>query len=230
LVLAFRDGRTYFPERGERDMDLLARYRLFDTSLVSDALDDHGFDGVIQGLAPAHTDFTAVGRARPMRFERVGGGRREEATNFPYAMLERLAADEVFVIDGVDDCSAWGGNASKLAAAAGLAGVVVDGGYRDVPDLRTEDLPVFGATPTPQTGQRRVRVESVGDPIEVRGVTVEAGDVVVADATGVVVVPQAEAAAVADTAEATLGEERLLEAKIDAGATVADLRDDAHEF
>jgi 4-hydroxy-4-methyl-2-oxoglutarate aldolase len=75
-----------------------------------------------------------------------------------------------------------------------------------------------------------VRVESVGDPIEVRGVTVEAGDVVVADATGVVVVPQAEAAAVADTAEATLGEERLLEAKIDAGAAVADLRDDAHEF
>lgn len=211
-------------------MDLLDRYRLFDTSLVSDALDAHGHDGVIQGLAPAHPDFVAVGRANPMRFERVEGGRREAATNFPYAMLDRLAADEVFVIDGVDDCSAWGGNASKLAAAAGLAGVVVDGGYRDVPDLRAEGLPVFGATPTPQTGQRRVTVEGVGEAVEIRGVTVEPGDVVVADATGVVVVPADEAEAVADTAEATLGEELLLEAKIDAGASVADLRDDAHEF
>jgi regulator of RNase E activity RraA len=210
-------------------MDLLARYRLFDTSLVSDALDSHGIDGVIQGLAPAHPDFAAVGRARPMRFERVENP-SGEATNFPYAMLERLAPDDVFVIDGVEDCSAWGGNASELAAAADLAGVVVDGGFRDVPDLRDAGLPVFGATPTPQTGQRRVRVESVDEPIAVRGVTVDPDDVVVADATGVVVVPAAEAEAVADTAESALAEELLLEEKIGAGASVADLRGDDHEF
>jgi regulator of RNase E activity RraA len=210
-------------------MDLLARYRLFDTSVVSDALDDYGIDGVIQGLAPANPAFTAVGRARPMRFERVDDP-DGTATNFPYAMLERLASDDVFVVDGVEDCSAWGGNASELAAAAGLAGVVVDGGYRDVPDVRESSVPVFGATPTPRTGQRRVRVESVDDPVEIRGVGVEPDDVVVADATGVVVVPSGVAADVADAAEAALAEELLLEEKIAAGASVADLRGDAHEF
>lgn len=208
-------------------MDLLARYRTFDTSVVSDALDQHGIDGVVRGLEPAHSDFTAVGRARPLRFERANG---DEGTNFPYAMLEALAPDRVFVIDGVDDASAWGGNASKLAAGAGLAGVVVDGGFRDVPDVREVGVPVFGATRTPTTGQGRVRVAGVDEPVTVRGVTVAPGDVVVADATGVVVVPEGEAVAVADTAEGILGEELLLERKIDAGATVADLRDDDHEF
>jgi regulator of RNase E activity RraA len=210
-------------------MDLLARYRSFDTSLLSDALDDHGLDGVIRGLEPADPGFVAVGRARPMRFERVGDP-DGTATNFPYAMLERLAPDDVFVVDGVEDCSAWGGNASRLADAAGLSGVVVDGGYRDVPDVRDAGVPVFGSTPTPRTGQRRVRVESVDDPVEIRGVTVAPGDVVVADATGVVVVPADDAEAVADTAEAALAEELLLAEKIAAGASVADLRGDDHEF
>ena len=203
-------------------------FRLFDTSIVSDALDDHGIDGVITGIEPAHTSQRAVGRAYTMRFERVD---EPGETNFPFAMLHELAADRVLAIDGVGpDLSCWGGNASRLAANAGVSGVVVNGGYRDVPEIREGGFPVFARGPTPKTGQRRVTVEGVGEPIEVDGVTVAPGDVIVADATGVVVVPADEAAAVAETAESILGEELLLEAKIDAGATVADLERDGHAF
>lgn len=208
-------------------MDLLARYRALDTGIVSDALDQHDVDGVIQGLRPAHPDHVAVGYARPMRFERV---ETDDATNFPYAMLERLDDDRVFVIDSDEEVSSWGGNASKLADVAGLAGVVVDGAYRDAPDVRRTAVGVFGAARTPKTGQRRVRIATVDDPVTVRGVTVHADDVVVADATGVVVVPRERAEAVADTAETILGEELLLERKIASGATIDDLRADDHEF
>ena len=209
-------------------MELLARYRTFDTGIVADALDEHGIDGVVQGLTPASLDHAAVGRARPMRFERVESV--EEGTNFPYAMLSELAADRVFVVDAADDASAWGGNASKLAAQAGLAGVVVNGAFRDVTEVCDVGVPVFGATRTPKTGQGRLHVDAVDEPVTVRGGDVAPEDVVVADATGVVVVPADEADAVADTAERILGEELLLEEKIRAGATVSDLRDDAHEF
>lgn len=204
-------------------------FRLFDTSVVSDALDERGVDGVVTGLPPAHPDHAAVGRAHTIRFERVDDPGSE--TNFPFAMLNELAADRVLVVDGAGpDLSCWGGNASLLAANAGVNGVVVDGGFRDAPDVREGPVPVFARSPTPKTGQRRVSIEVVGDPVEIDGVTVAPDDVVVADATGVVVVPADEAAAVADAAEEILAEELLLEEKIANGATVADLQQDGHAF
>lgn len=203
--------------------------RACDTSVVADALDAHGIDGVATGIPPAHPEWSAVGPAHTLRL--VEADDPGEGTNFPFAMLGELAADTVLVIEGADPTvSCWGGNASRLAAAAGVAGVVVDGGFRDVPEVREGSFPVFGRQPTPRTGQRRLAVEGIGDAVEIDGIAVEPGDVVVADATGVVVVPAEEAAAVASTAEEILAEERLLEAKIDAGASVADLRAEDHDF
>jgi regulator of RNase E activity RraA len=203
--------------------DLLARYRSFETSVVSDALDDHGIDGVVDGISHAGGDPPAAGYARPVQFERAPGG---EATNFPHAMLSAVGVEDVLVVSGVGPAiSCWGGNASRLAANAGAAGVVVDGGFRDVPELRDEALPVFGAAPTPRSGQRRVRVAATDEPVTAGGVRVAPDDVVVADETGVVVVPADRAAAVADTAADLADAERDLEAAIDDGATVDDLRD-----
>lgn len=203
-------------------------YRAFDTSIVSDALDEHDIDGVITGIRPVDPTFRATGRALPMRFEAVN---TETDTNFPFAMLEELEAGYVPVIDGVGtDCSCWGGRASQLAANAGVNGVVVDGGYRDVDDIRNGSFPVFGRAPTPRTGQRRVRVAATGEPVTIDGVTVAPDDLVIADATGIVVVPSDTASAVADTADDLLAEELLLERKIDRGATVDDLRQEGRSF
>lgn len=204
-------------------------YELFDASIVSDALDRHDIDGVITGLPPAHSGQSTVGRAHTMTLREAA--EQGEETNFPYAMLHELQEDRVLVLDGAGpEISCWGGNASKLAANAGVNGVVVDGGYRDVPEIREGAFPVFGRAPTPKSGQRRVVVEGIGEPVEIGGVTVAPDDLIVADATGVVVVPADSVGAVADTAEAILREELLVEAKIDAGATVPDLERNDHEF
>ena len=214
------------------------------TSVVSDALDAHVPDaartpgddgappavggGVLHGRPPAQPDHRAAGRARPLRFERASG---DGPTNFPFAMLEAPSAGEVVLIDGVAGVSSWGAMASRLAEAAGVAGLVVArGGYRDVPEVRAGSFPVFAGTATPHSGKRRVRVVSTDAPVTVDGVRVAPGDVVVADATGVVVVPRAVEDAVAETAGALLEEEAALEAAVDAGATVEDLRADGREF
>lgn len=209
--------------------DPVDAYRAFDTSLVSDALDEHGIEGVINGLAPASPTLTAVGRAHTMRFERTDEpGQR---TDFPYAMLNELVTDRVLVIDGVGPAlSCWGGNASRLAANAGMNGVVINGGYRDVSDIRDGTFPVFGRAPTPKSGQQRITVAEIGVPLEIDGVTVRPDDLLIADATGIVVVPADDAEAVAETAEETLAEEVVVEEKIANGASVADLQNDDHEF
>lgn len=199
------------------------------TSVVSDALDRIDLDAerVVTGLAPADPDWHAAGRALPLRFEPVADP--GEPTNFPFAMLEAMAPDAVFVIDGAaPDLSCWGGLASRLAAQAGMAGVVVDGGFRDVPEVRRSDLPVFGRQPTPKSSQRRVEVAAVGDPVTVDGVSVEADDVVVADATGVVVVPGDDVEEVAAAATTILEEESTLDDEIASGLDLETL-EERHE-
>ena len=117
-----------------------------------------------------------------------------------------------------------------LAANAGVNGVVINGGCRDIAEIRESDLPVFSTGHTPRTGQRRVRVSSVDEPITVSGIDVSSGDIVVADATGVVVVPRDVAGEVLQTADEIFSREALLEAKIENGASVDDLQKKQYEF
>jgi regulator of RNase E activity RraA len=199
-----------------------------DTSLVSDAMDEHGLDGVMTGIPSAAPGHRAVGRARPLRFERA---RSEGTTNFPLAMLETLAAGEVLVIRGVSpDVSCWGGQASRLAENAGVEGVVIDGGFRDVPEVREGSFPVFGRRPTPRSGQRRVRVAATDEAVTVDGVRVQPGDTVVADATGVVVVPAEHEERVAETATGLLESESDLAERVAAGETLDSIREDHEQF
>jgi len=81
--------------------------------------------------------------------------------------------------------------------ARGCAGVVVDGGVRDVAYLRQIDLPIMARYRTPAQAIGRWRVTNRQVPITVRGaledsVTVNPGDIIVADDDGVIVVPQGD--------------------------------------
>jgi 4-hydroxy-4-methyl-2-oxoglutarate aldolase len=80
--------------------------------------------------------------------------------------------------------------------ARGCAGVVVDGGVRDLAFLQTIKLPVMARYRTPAQAIGRWRVTESQVPIQVQGaledrVTVSAGDIVVADDDGVIIVPTA---------------------------------------
>jgi regulator of RNase E activity RraA len=208
--------------------DTVERYRAATATVVSDALDAHGIDGVIGGIDPAHPEHVAVGRAIPVRMERV---ETDEHTNFPRALFEAFEAGGTFVVASpTDRLSCWGALASRLADRAGMGGIVIDGGFRDYTEIRERAFGVFGADTTPRSGQKRLRVAAVGDPVEVDDVEVAAGDVVVADGTGIAVVPEREAAAVADTVEGILEKEAALDRKVADGYTAAELLEEYDGF
>jgi 4-hydroxy-4-methyl-2-oxoglutarate aldolase len=99
-------------------------------------------------------------------------------------------AGSVLVIDvgRVPDRGYWGEVLTTAAEAAGLAGLVIDGGVRDVAALEAHGFPVFSST-IALTGASKDQRGTVGRPVKVGGVTVAQGDWVVGDVDGVTIIP-----------------------------------------
>lgn len=85
----------------------------------------------------------------------------------------------------------WGELLSTAARARGATGCLTDGLVRDTKAIRKMGFPVFNGGIAPLDSKGRGKVADIDVPIECAGVRVESGDLVVGDADGVVVVPQA---------------------------------------
>ena len=107
-----------------------------------------------------------------------------------HAAIYRAQAGSVIVVDtgGDVDYAVAGGNVLAVAQRRGIAGFVVDGVIRDLAEAREIGFPVFARGVIPIPGGKSV-VTPHNQPIRCGGVAVSAGDIVVADEEGVVVVP-----------------------------------------
>lgn len=109
-----------------------------------------------------------------------------------HVAMERAPRGSVLVV-GTDDFIAgyWGEVLTVAAEAAGVVGLVIDGGVRDVAAMTRRQFPVF-ARGISVRGTVKASAPSVGKPIDFGGVRVCHGDLVVADEDGVVVLPANE--------------------------------------
>jgi len=108
-----------------------------------------------------------------------------------------------------------------MARNGGVVALVTDGVVRDAAGIRDIGVPMFASGITPNSCARS-GPGRVGLPVVCGGVAVSAGDVLVGDADGVVVVPRAQLAAVVARLEQVLAAERALQARIADGLTHMD--------
>lgn len=97
----------------------------------------------------------------------------------------------VIGIEGSDpNVAVWGGLMTAGAVARNLAGAILDAGLRDVTEIKRDfGFPVFSRTISPGTTVGRYKTEALNVPVQCGGILVRPGDLIVADADGVVVVP-----------------------------------------
>ena len=106
--------------------------------------------------------------------------------------VEQANPGDVLVVDGHGYIAGyWGEILTVAAQARGIAGLVIDGGVRDLAALEKRKFPVF-ARGIAMRAAVKLHAPSVGEPIVIADVAIARGDLIVADADGVVAIPQAQ--------------------------------------
>jgi regulator of RNase E activity RraA len=129
---------------------------------------------------------------------------KKEENKDPEALSGMLAAIDsggtgsvyVMKVEDGQDIAGMGGLMGTAMFSRGFAGAVIDGGVRDLPQLKRIGFPVYATGVVPSTSVSHYRFGGVNLPLEIDGTHVEANDIIVADQDGVVVVPRAHAAEV----------------------------------
>ncbi|MCO7202643.1 fumarylacetoacetate hydrolase family protein [Microbacterium sp. CnD16-F] len=188
------------------DPELRAKLERAPVAGLSQQLRKRGLNNVtIDGVRPLHPGAKLVGLARTLRFvpnredlfDSHGGGYNAQKRAF-----DAVGEGEVIVVEarGESGSGTLGDILAIRAHARGAAGIVTDGGVRDVDAVSAVGIPVYTAGAHPAVLGRRHVPWDADVTIACGGTTVQPGDILVGDADGVIVIPPALAAEVVDAA------------------------------
>ncbi len=194
-----------------KPVDIIEQLLELDTCAVSDALDSLSLPPAVTGISPLTVQRKLAGRVVTVL---LGPGKPQITAprHLGTAAIEAAHEGDVVVIEhssGVE-CAGWGGVLSVGAQLKGIAGVIIDGPARDIDEARALDFPVYGRSPISRTARGRVYEQDFNCRIHVAGVTVNPGDYVLADASGVVFISAVDAEAVLRRARRVAERERLM--------------------
>ncbi len=184
---------------GHRELDrgVLEALRRYDSPTLSNAIEtfdvrprDEGFASMeIRCLFPDLG--VMVGYAATATIRARGRGEGAGDHSRLWALVRSLPEPRVVVVQDLDDPpghgALWGEVQSSIYKALGCAGAVTDGCVRDLKEVRDMGFHFFASGPG--VSHAYVRLESVGDPVHVGGLTVRPGDLIHADQHGVLLVP-----------------------------------------
>jgi 3-hexulose-6-phosphate synthase/6-phospho-3-hexuloisomerase len=179
---------------------------------VTDAMHRKGAMG---GIVSVCGDVKAVGKA--VTVQTFAGDWAK-----PVEAIDIAQPGDIIVInnDGGKHVAPWGELATESCRVRGIAGIVIDGAVRDVDDIRKMKFPLFATATCPNAGEPKGFGE-INAEIRCCGQFVRPGDWIIADESGVVVIPKERAYEIARRAlEVRKNEERIRE-EITRGSTLA---------
>ena len=201
-------------------------------AMFSDALDAIGLRNQVMSplIKPLENKFTIIGFASTLQFIESADFNPDD----PYAeaidFIDALAPSQCVVIaTGMGLKSAfWGELFSTAARGRGATGVICDGPVRDTVKIREIGFPTFSNGTRPEDYKGRMRIDSSGQPIMCAGVSVSAGDLIIADEDGVVVVPSERIDEVVHLTNHRASQENLVLRELQQGSRIREVWDKYH--
>ena len=197
------------------DKRLIEKFYEIPVATISDAMDR--FNTMDSGIKPLFGEVKICGPAVTVR-EMVG------CNIMIHKAIEVAKEGDVIVVDGRGhkDTALGGWIICLNAKVRGVAGIVVDGAWRDTCDIRRAKYPVFARAVVPN-GPHKGYPGDVNVQIQCGGVSVNPGDIIVGDDDGVVVVPQEKAKAVLERACEIMKKEEDVKKKVLEGGLTVDI-------
>lgn len=203
--------------------DNAARAARLDTASLSDALDRCGIPGQCLGIKPLQSSFRLAGRAFTVRYCAIDPVNPGTVGDY----IDDVPPGAVVVLDngGRPDATVWGDILTMVASRKGIAGTVIEGACRDVSLAIEIGYPMFSRHFTMRTGKDRVQVDELNGGVSVGNIRINAGDLVVGDADGVLCIPAALEEKVLAIAEEIQSVEERIRFEVKAGGTLKQARE-----
>jgi len=204
--------KTLLFKRAQKEEEIIKIFQKVSTPNISDAMHRKGEIKNLLKITPEEVKL--IGKALTVRTYPGDWAKPVEA-------IDRAKEGEVIVIDaGGVEPAVWGELATHSALEKKLAGVVIDGAIRDVPEIIKLKFPAYAKIITPTAGEPRGFGE-IGIPVHIGGITVLSGDWVVGDGDGIMVIPQNKAVEIANRAMDVLERENRIREEIKEGGTLS---------
>ncbi|MDR2869540.1 MAG: hypothetical protein LBV04_03735 [Deferribacteraceae bacterium] len=199
--------------------EVFEKLKNFGTPALSDGL--NRFNTVAPEIKPILDSISIAGPAFTVRL-------RPGDNLMLHKAIGLAKAGDIIVVDtcGSNNNSIMGDLMASSAFKKGIGGIVIDGGIRDIQDLREKQFPVFYKFITPAVGDKDGPGE-IGEPICIGGVPVLPGDYIVGDVNGVVVIPPMYLDKIIEGTEKKLAYEKKRAQAIEEGVVVNPAIDEA---
>jgi 4-hydroxy-4-methyl-2-oxoglutarate aldolase len=203
--------------------DIELRLSRLDACAVSDALDQLGLPPSVTGLVALSVRRRIHGRVTTVRLAAGRPAPGAEPRHLGTVAVDASVAGSVIVVEqrtGIE-CAGWGGILSNAARFKGLSGVIVEGLARDVDEAADISFPIYARGATARTARGRIYESETGGKVSIGDVTVNDGDYVVADSSGVAFIPGDRVLEVVAAAERIATKEAAMTKDVLAGAVVS---------
>jgi 3-hexulose-6-phosphate synthase/6-phospho-3-hexuloisomerase len=168
----------------------------------------------LEGICPVVPGAKVVGKAITVRTAPGDWAKPVEA-------IDEAGEGDVIVVDAYGlGPAVWGEEATRSCIQRKIAGIVINGGIRDIKEIRALGFPAFAKLIMPAAGEPRGWGQ-IGVPINVGGIDIHTGDWVVGDDNGVMVIPKDIAVEIANRAMYWMEKESREMKEIDEGSTLA---------
>ncbi len=210
------------PRPSSLSAELIERYRSIEPATVGHMLE---FGFCDPGLQPLWRPCNVVGPAFTVRTTALD-------SSIVHVAIDMAEPGDVILIDrnGDGKHACWGGMTSLAAKMRGIAGTIVDGCATDFLEIQELAYPVYARSITALTTKGLAESGEINTQIQIGGVAVNPGDLVVADSDGILILSPEAAAEMVDQAEARQKRGAWVQEELLKGAKISEMSGSAEKI